>query len=117
MTHESTDPTPTRMLFLGDAALTDGFQLIGFETWPDPGTQQLEQVIGELLNTRTNAFVILDCRLAEKNARILERVRAEGGRIVVTVVPPLNEPDRFCSQIDKQVKSMLGSEQVMEQAE
>ena len=78
MTSESTDLTPTRMLFLGDAALTDGFQLIGFETWPDPSAQQLEQVIGELLNSRTNAFVILDCRLAEKNARILEQGEDRG---------------------------------------
>jgi len=112
MISDTTDLTPTRMLFLGDAALTDGFQLIGFETWPDPSTQQLEQVIGELLNSRTNAFVILDCHLASRNARILDRVRTEGGRIVVTEVPPLNEPDRFQSQIDQQVKSMLGSEQV-----
>ena len=113
MTHESTDLTPTRMLFLGDAALTDGFRLIGFETWPDPSTQLVEQVIGEILQTRANAFVILDCRLAEKNARILERVRAEGGRIVITEVPPLNEPDRFSSQIDKQVDSLFGADKAV----
>jgi hypothetical protein len=68
------------------------------------------------VNNRTNAFVILDCHLAEKNARILGRVRTEGGRIVITEVPPLNEPDRFDSQIDRQVKSMLGSEQVTDEA-
>jgi len=108
---ETNDPTPTRMLFLGDSALTDGFQLIGFETWPDPSVQQLEEVISELVNTRTNAFVVLDCRLAEKHSRILDRVRAEGGRIVVTEVPPLNEPDRFQSPVDRQVRNLLGPDQ------
>jgi len=113
---ETNDATPTRMLFLGDSALTDGFQLIGFETWPDPSVQQLEEVISELVNTRTNAFVVLDCRLAQQHARILERVRAEGGRIVVTEVPPLNEPDRFQSHIDRQLRSLLGPDQPETQA-
>ena len=40
----------TRMLFLGDAALTDGFRLIGFETWADPNIEQLDQLLGELLD-------------------------------------------------------------------
>ncbi|MCP3867916.1 MAG: ATPase [Gammaproteobacteria bacterium] len=107
---------PTRMLFLGDAPLADGFNLIGFETWADPDSGQLQRVINELLTSRTNAFVILDHTLATAHSKLLAQVRNQGGRIVITVVPPLNAPDLFQSQIDQQVNNMLNSELVEKQA-
>lgn len=99
----------TRMLFLGDAALTDGFQLIGFETWADPAAEELEKVLEELLESKRNAFIILDTRLSESNSRILERVRREGRRILITVVPPLNDPDGFRCNIDHHVNSLMSN--------
>lgn len=104
-----TVPVATRMLFLGDAALTDGFQLIGFETWADPSPQQLEQVLQGLLNSRANAFVILDSRLAQQPSSLLQQIRSEGGRIIVTEVPPLNDPDNFHSEIDNRIQRLLGN--------
>lgn len=98
----------TRMLFLGDAALTDGFRLIGFEAWPDPSPQQLDQVLQELLDHPGNALVILDSRLAGAPSPALQRIRSEGGRIVVTEVPPLNAPDHFQTAIDRHIRRLLG---------
>lgn len=109
MASGSSGDNPTRMLFLGDAALTDGFQLIGFETWADPSTTELDRVLAELVEQKVNAFVILDSRLAQQNSPMLRRVRAEGGRIIVTEVPPLNEPGDIHSEIDDQARSMLGN--------
>lgn len=109
MTSEASETTATRMLFLGDAALTDGFQLIGFETWPEPSINELDQVLTELVEQKTNAFIILDSRLAQQNSSMLKRVRAEGGRIIITEVPPLNEPGDLHSEIDEQARSMLGT--------
>jgi vacuolar-type H+-ATPase subunit F/Vma7 len=97
----------TRMLFLGDAALTDGFRLIGFETWADPDIEQLDQLLGELLESRSNAFLILDSRLSGVGSKLLEQVRNESGRILITLVPPLNDPDGFHCAIDQRVNSML----------
>ena len=99
----------TRMLFLGDAALTNGFQLIGFETWADPAAEELERVLEELLSSKRNAIIILDTRLAESGSPMLERVRREGRRILITVVPPLNDPDGFRCDIDHQVNSMINN--------
>ena len=99
----------TRMLFFGDAALTDGFQLIGFETWADPAAEELEKVLEELLDSKRNAFIILDTRLSESSSPILERVRREGRRILITVVPPLNDPDGFRCNIDHHVNSLMRS--------
>lgn len=108
MTNGPSGDNATRMLFLGDAALTDGFQLIGFETWADPSVAELDRVLAELVEQKTNAFVILDSRLAQQNSPMLRRVRAEGGRIIVTEVPQLNEPGDMHSEIDNQARSMLG---------
>jgi vacuolar-type H+-ATPase subunit F/Vma7 len=99
----------TRMLFLGDTALTDGFQLIGFETWPDPTAEQLELVLAELVACRDHAFVILDSELAKSPSPSLKKIRAEGGRIVVTEVPSLSDPENFECEIDNQVQSLLGN--------
>ncbi len=106
---QGTDAAATRMLFLGDAALTDGFQLIGFETWADPSQQQLNQVLQGLLNSRGNAFVILDSRLAEQPSPLLQQIRSEGGRIIITEVPPLNDPENFHSEIDDRIQHLLGT--------
>ena len=108
-TTDTTAGSRTRMLFLGDAALTDGFQLIGFETWADPSSEELDRVLKELLESRRNAFILLDTRLADGGSAMLDRVRREGGRIVITEVPPLNDPDGLHSGIDKQVNSLLGN--------
>ena len=99
----------TRMLFFGDAALTDGFQLIGFETWADPAAEELDKVLEELLDSKRNAFIILDTRLLETGSPVLERVRSEARRILIAGVPPLNDPDGFRCGIDQQVDSLLGS--------
>ncbi|MCB1758529.1 MAG: ATPase [Gammaproteobacteria bacterium] len=106
---ERTPSSGTRMLFLGDAALTDGFQLIGFETWSDPTREELDRVLQELLESRRNAFILLDTRLAKRGSPMLDRVRKEGGRILVTEVPPLNEPEGFHSSIDNQVNTLMGN--------
>lgn len=99
---------PTRMLFMGSAALTDGFQLIGFETWPDATPDQLNEVLETLVENRENAFVIIDHDLAKQECPMLDRVRREGGRIVVTEVPPLNDPVNFSGIIDTRVQALLG---------
>jgi len=96
------------MLFMGASALTDGFRLIGFETWAEPEPKTVEKLLRELVNKRQNAFLVLDQNLADKEIPTLERVRAEGGHIVVVTVPPLNDPEQFKTRIDERLKMMLG---------
>jgi vacuolar-type H+-ATPase subunit F/Vma7 len=97
-----------RLLFFGEQALTEGFGLIGFETFPDATAEELDRVLTELVQTRSTALVLLDHRTARLDSRVLPRVRREGGRILVTEVPALRNPDDYHSDIDTQVSLLLG---------
>ncbi len=99
---------PTRQVFLGDASLATGFRLAGFEVYPDADAAQLDQLLGKLLSARTPAFVVIDQQLAESDSQRLEEVRQEGGRILLTQVPPLNHPEQMHSSIDDRIQQLLG---------
>lgn len=98
----------TRQLFLGDASLATGFRLAGFEVFPDADVAQMDLLLDELLNTRTHAFVVIDQQLAQSDSRRLEAVRREGGRILLTQVPPLTQPDQMTSSVDERIQQLLG---------
>jgi vacuolar-type H+-ATPase subunit F/Vma7 len=105
----------TRLLFMGEAALTEGFRLIGFETFPDATEEQLEGVLTDLLSSRERAFLVLDASLSQCCSLRLRQVRSEGGRILVAMVPRLHEPERFRGMIDDQVRVLLGGADLDEQ--
>jgi vacuolar-type H+-ATPase subunit F/Vma7 len=98
----------TRQLFLGDASLATGFRLAGFEVYPDADVAQLDDLLGRLQAARTPAFVVIDQRLAESNSRRLHEVRHEGGRILLTQVPPLTHPEEMHSSVDDHIRQLLG---------
>lgn len=98
----------TRQVFLGDASLATGFRLAGFEVYPDADVAQLDQVLDRLLAERTPALVIIDQALGESGSQRLEWVRREGGRILLTQVPPLNQPEQMRSSVDDRIEQLLG---------
>ena len=99
MTTEHEHGQPTRMLFLGEESLADGFRLIGFETHPNPTPEEVDRVFRDLSRGRDKAFVVVDDRVMRRGHPEPKRVRREGGRIVVIAVPPL-----------KRTRPMLASE-------
>ncbi len=99
----------TRLYFLGEAGLANGFRLAGFEVYPDADVRTLDRLLGELCERRQRAFVILDHALADFESKMLQQVRAEGGRILLTQIPPLNAPDDHHSCIDREIARLLGN--------
>ncbi|MBU0498941.1 MAG: ATPase [Gammaproteobacteria bacterium] len=99
----------TRLCFLGSAALANGFRLAGFEVYPGAGVDTLERLLRELREQRAHAFVILDQALAEADCKELREIRAEGGRILLTQVPPLNRPDDLRSGLDDPIELLMGN--------
>ena len=98
-----------RMIFLGETALSQGFRLIGFEVFPDPSRSDLDRIFGELIDSQERVFVVIDQKSADVQCPALDRIRAEGGRILVTTVPPLNDPSCFHCAVDEQIKHLLSN--------
>lgn len=104
------DGTHTRMIVLGSAALTDGFAMVGFETFPDASADQLEELLATLLQQRTRALIVIEPYLSEKPGKLLQRVRNEGSYILVTEIPPLHAPEDHRLDVEDLVVSVLGDD-------
>ena len=102
--------TPTRIIALGSAALTEGFGLIGVETFPDATAEQLEGLLAELVRNREKALVFLEHNLARSEGKWLQHVREEGGRVVIAEVPPLHTPEEYHPQVEDLVRAILGAQ-------
>jgi vacuolar-type H+-ATPase subunit F/Vma7 len=102
-------PSPTRMIALGSAALTEGFSLIGVETIPDATPAMLEELLAGLVRRQEKALVFLEHGLARSQGPWLTRVREEGGRVVVVEIPPLHAPEDYHPQVEDVVRAILGA--------
>ena len=110
MTDTEQDPgQPTRMLFLGEERLADGFRLIGFETHANPTPEEADRLLRDLRREQAKAFVVVDDVLMEQKISNLQRVRLEGGRIVVVAVPALNAPPRLTSEVAQRLAALFGA--------
>lgn len=98
----------TRLLFLGEDSLGDGFRLIGFEVFPNPADEDVERLLRELSATRQNAFVVVDQRILGAGIPTLQQLLREGGRILITAVPPLKDPTRLSSETLERLQAVFG---------
>lgn len=100
---------PARMIALGSAALMEGFALIGFETHVDPAPEEVERLMHDLIRSQQAALVVIEQRLAAQPGRYLMRAQNEGGRIVITEIPELREPEHYHSRVESLVQQILGA--------
>jgi vacuolar-type H+-ATPase subunit F/Vma7 len=99
---------PVRNIFIGGPALTNGFRLIGFETLTNPDLQQLDRLLADLQRERQRAFLIIEQSVSHIGSKLLDQVRSEGGRIVLSEVPSLYDPNHFQCELDAQLKKLTG---------
>jgi len=97
-----------RNIFIGSPALADGFGLIGFETLADPDERQLNQLLTELQRERQRTLLIIEQSVNRIGSKLLRQIRNEGGRIILSEVPSLHDPDDFQSELDEQLKRLTG---------
>lgn len=102
--------TGGRLVVLGSAGLTEGFSLIGAEVYPDADQAKVEEVLAQLVKDGSEALVLLESVLAHAGGAWLNRLRNEGGRIVVTELPPLSAPHDYAPAVDDVVRAVLGPE-------
>lgn len=106
-------PAPSstaRLVVLGSAGLVNGFGLIGAEVHPDADQAQVERVLEELARSGDAALVLLETYLAHGQGSWLRQLRNEGGRIVITELPPLTAPQDYAPAVDEMVRALLGAE-------
>jgi vacuolar-type H+-ATPase subunit F/Vma7 len=102
-------PPPARLIALGSAALTEGFALIGFETYPDPTPEAVEDLLRDLLRRQQAALVVIEQGLVQSPGPQLTRALSGGARIVITEIPALQHPPSYRSRVDRLVESVLGA--------
>ena len=99
---------PARIIALGSAGLMEGFELIGFETFPDPTPKMVEELFHELLRKQQAALVVIERHLAEQPGRHLMHAQREGGRIIITEIPEIHLSRGYHSRVEDLVQSILG---------
>ena len=97
-----------RLVVLGSAGLAGGFSLIGAEVHADAGPATVEAVLEQLAKNGDEALVLLETHLAHGDGHWLNRLRNEGGRIVITELPPLPAPQDYAPAVDEVVRAVLG---------
>jgi vacuolar-type H+-ATPase subunit F/Vma7 len=110
MVATDTAAPPTRLIALGSAALVEGFGLIGVETVRDATPEMLEELLAGLVKRQEKALLFLERYLARSQGPWLSRVRDEGGRIVITEIPPLHAPEDYRPPVEDMVTAILGSQ-------
>ena len=109
MRRETAIPTVgARLVVLGSAGLTEGFGLIGAQVYPDADSAKVEEVLAQLVKDGSEALVLLESNLAHAGGVWLNRLRNEGGRVVVTELPPLSAPHDYAPAVDDLVRAVLG---------
>lgn len=109
MAMEQEQGRPTRMLFLGEESLADGFRLIGFETHANPAPDEVDRVLRDLRRNREKAFVVVDDAVMGQGIPSLKQARKEGGRIVVIAVPSLTGPTVLASEVAERLTALFGA--------
>ncbi len=99
-----------RLVVIGSAGLADGFSLIGAEIHSDADSAAVENILAQLVKSGDEALVLLESHLAHAGGHWLDRLRNEGGRIVVTELPPLSAPYDYAPAVDDVVRAVLGPE-------
>lgn len=97
-----------RLIAMGGEALAEGFALLGFETWANATPEDVEQVITDLLRSQERALVFLEHGLSRCKLQCVDRIRREGGHVVITEVPPIRTPEDYHPPVEDLVLRILG---------
>jgi vacuolar-type H+-ATPase subunit F/Vma7 len=97
-----------RTLAMGHAALMDGFALLGIETWPDATVEDVERVLSDLIRKRGRALIYLQSNLAQDSSGMLQRVRNEGGDILISEIPDILSARDYRAPVEMLIERVLG---------
>jgi vacuolar-type H+-ATPase subunit F/Vma7 len=74
----------------------------------DPDSAALEALLSSLIQQNQRALLIIEQSVNQLDSKLLQQIRSEGGRIVLSEVPSLHESDNFQSELDETLKQLTG---------
>ena len=98
-----------RIIAIGEAELMDGFALLGIETHADASNEAIEALLTDLSRSRDRALVYIQQDLISEEIAILQRLRLEGGSILVCEIPSLRGAREYQPEVEKLIGRVLGS--------
>lgn len=98
-----------RLLAFGSTNLMDGFDLLGFETYPEANPSIFEDVLCELLSKKHKALVFVEQNLLTETGNCYQKIRQDSGEVVLITLPPLNAAQNYHPPVEELVKRVLGS--------
>ena len=97
-----------RLLAIGKACLTEGFSLLGFETYPDATPESAETIFCQLLAEKTQALVFVEHYLLQKPGACYKQLRQESCKVLLVEIPPLESPDQYQPAVENLLRRVLG---------
>jgi vacuolar-type H+-ATPase subunit F/Vma7 len=97
-----------RLIAVGEAELTAGFGLLGFEMIETTAAADLEHLCAELLAHKSEALVFFSATL-KADGRCCQHVRLESAHILLIEIPPLNAPASHRPAVEDLVARVLGA--------
>ncbi|HIJ21808.1 MAG: hypothetical protein HON68_05545 [Gammaproteobacteria bacterium] len=98
-----------RIIAIGSAALMDGFSLLGIETHADLSVPALEQLLDGIVTDNKRTLIYLEQGGANTELPSLQKIRNEGGNILISELPQLNTPEHRDTSIDALITRVIGS--------
>ena len=98
-----------RIIAIGEAELMDGFALLGIETHAALTDDAIEALLTDLVRSRERALVYIQQDLIREEIPILQRLRLEGGSILVCEIPELHGAREYQPEVEKLIGRVLGS--------
>ena len=98
-----------KIIAIGNAALMDGFALLGIQTYADASAEQINVILAELERSRERALVYLQQDLMTADIPMIRQLRIQGGSILICEIPGLQAADDYQPEVEKLIGRVLGS--------
>jgi vacuolar-type H+-ATPase subunit F/Vma7 len=98
-----------RLIMMGSDELCEGFALLGFETFPNATTKNVEELLSELVKNQEKALVFLENNLSQQPGAAFLHARSESDRIIITEIPSLNAPNTYRPSVEILIARILGT--------
>ena len=97
-----------KIIAFGDAALMDGFALLGIEIQEDQSAAAIDATLQKLSRSRERALVFVQQDLMTAAIPMIAQLRRQGGTILICELPSLQAADQYRPAVEKLISRVLG---------